>query len=92
MYALAYVCFRTRLKLINGDIVPTGYDWPIFVYAGEHFDPDDPWNGLFRGHILVLVYIHFFIPLSAGGFPPRVTPRVLDRRAILVHFLPGTCL
>jgi hypothetical protein len=40
---------------MNGEIVPSGYDWPIFVYAGENFDHDDPWNGLFRGHILVLV-------------------------------------
>lgn len=46
---------RTRAKVKNGEIVVNGNDWPIFLYAGESFDQDDPWNGLFRGPLLVTV-------------------------------------
>jgi hypothetical protein len=35
--------------------VPNGNDWPIFLYAGEVFDQNDPWRGLFRGQLLVTV-------------------------------------
>jgi hypothetical protein len=55
--------FRTRRKLIDGDITPSGNDWPIFVYAGESFDPDDPWNGLFHSIILVQVRCFLYYPL-----------------------------
>jgi hypothetical protein len=47
--------YRTRGKLENGEIVVTGNDWPLFLYAGESFDEGDPWNGLFRGQILITV-------------------------------------
>jgi hypothetical protein len=33
----------------------TGDQWPIFLYQGEHYDPEDPWNGLFRNSLLVSV-------------------------------------
>jgi hypothetical protein len=33
----------------------SGDQWPIFLYHGYNFDPEDPWNGLFRSSILVLV-------------------------------------
>jgi hypothetical protein len=32
-----------------------GDQWPIFLYQGEQYDADDPWNGLFRSSILVSV-------------------------------------
>jgi hypothetical protein len=32
-----------------------GDQWPIFLYQGEQYDPDDPWNGLFRSSLLVSV-------------------------------------
>jgi hypothetical protein len=41
--------------LERGEIIVNGNDWPMFVYAGEEFDPNDPWKGLFQGHILVMV-------------------------------------
>jgi hypothetical protein len=35
----------------------SGDQWPMFVYANLKYDPDDPWNGLFRNQILVWVGI-----------------------------------
>jgi len=32
-----------------------GDQWPIFLYAGYQYDPEDPWKGLFRSPILVSV-------------------------------------
>lgn len=32
-----------------------GDQWPIFIYAGCEYDPEDPWKGAFRGAILVAV-------------------------------------
>jgi len=32
-----------------------GDQWPIFVYQGYNYDPEDPWNGLFRSNLLVSV-------------------------------------
>ena len=33
----------------------TGDQWPLFLYADYHYDPEDPWNGLFRSALLVCV-------------------------------------
>jgi hypothetical protein len=46
---------RTKEKLRNGDMIVTGDQWPILVYHGYSFDPEDPWNGLFRSSLLVTV-------------------------------------
>jgi hypothetical protein len=32
-----------------------GDQWPIFLYAGYTYDPEDPWKGLFRSRLLVSV-------------------------------------
>lgn len=32
-----------------------GDQWPIFIYAGYRYDPEDPWNGLLRSSLLVCV-------------------------------------
>jgi hypothetical protein len=60
---------------MNGEIVPSGFDWPIFIYAGETFDSDDPWNGLLRGHILVLVRhisnVEICVFALSGHFSPH---------------------
>jgi hypothetical protein len=36
-------------------MVVSGDQWPIFVYHGYNYDPEDPWNGLFRSILLVSV-------------------------------------
>ena len=32
-----------------------GDQWPIFLYQGYRYDPEDPWNGLFRSNLLICV-------------------------------------
>ena len=44
-----------KTKLQNGEIVVSGDQWPLFVYADCHYDPEDPWNSLFRSAVLVSV-------------------------------------
>jgi hypothetical protein len=46
---------RIKVKLKSGETTVTGDRWPIFIYADCKYDPDDPWNGLLRGSILVNV-------------------------------------
>jgi hypothetical protein len=50
-------CTRTRTKLASGEMSVSGDQWPMFVYSNLAYDPDDPWNGLFRNQILVWVSI-----------------------------------
>jgi hypothetical protein len=32
-----------------------GDQWPVFLYAGYQYDPEDPWKGLFRSSLLISV-------------------------------------
>ena len=44
-----------RSKLQNGEVLVTGNQWPIFLYADFIFDPEELWKGLLQSTILVLV-------------------------------------
>jgi hypothetical protein len=33
----------------------SGDQWPVFLYHGYSYDPEDPWNGLFQSTILISV-------------------------------------
>ena len=46
---------RIKAKLRSGEMAVSGDQWPIFVYQGYTYDPEDPWNGLLRSTILVSV-------------------------------------
>jgi hypothetical protein len=46
---------RTKEKLRSGELAVPGDQWPIFLYYGYIYDPEDPWNGLFRSSLLVSV-------------------------------------
>jgi hypothetical protein len=46
---------RIRGKLVSGEMLVSGDQWPLVVYANLEYDPDDPWSGLFRNQILVWV-------------------------------------
>jgi hypothetical protein len=46
-----------RAKLASGEMAVTGDQWPVLVYANQHYDSDDPWSGLFRGQILIYVSV-----------------------------------
>lgn len=52
---LMLVYVRVKEKLRSGEMVVPGDQWPIFLYAGYEYDPEDPWKGLFRSHILISV-------------------------------------
>ena len=45
-------------------MVVLGDQWPIFLYNGYNYDPDNPWNNLFRSSILVLVSIKQIVLLG----------------------------
>jgi len=49
--------------LSSGELVVRGDQWPLLVYANQEFDPEDPWNGLFRSRLLVWV-AHSILSLS----------------------------
>ena len=48
-------------KLASGQIAVSGDQWPMLVYENLKYDHDDPWNGLFRSHLLVCVGL---VPVS----------------------------
>jgi len=41
--------------LTSGETVVSGDQWPIFLYDGYEYDPEDPWKGLFKSNILIYV-------------------------------------
>ncbi|KAG2086100.1 hypothetical protein BD769DRAFT_1681354 [Suillus cothurnatus] len=43
----------TKLSLKSGETVVRGDQWPMFLYSGYEYDPEDPWKGLLRGEILI---------------------------------------
>lgn len=47
--------FRVKEKLRSGEMLVRGDQWPLFLYADTAYDPEDPWNGLLRSHLLVAV-------------------------------------
>jgi len=47
--------FRIKEKLRSGEMAVSGDQWPIFIYHGYSYDPEDPWNGLFRSTLLISV-------------------------------------
>ena len=44
-----------REGLKNGEITVAGDQWPLLVYADCAYDPEEPWEGLFRNKLLVWV-------------------------------------
>lgn len=47
--------FRVRAKLSSGELAVRGDQWPLLMYANQKYDPEDPWDGLFRSRLLVWV-------------------------------------
>jgi hypothetical protein len=46
---------RIKEKLKLGELMVAGDQWPIFLYQGEQYDAEDPWNSLFCSAILLSV-------------------------------------
>ncbi|KIM54554.1 hypothetical protein SCLCIDRAFT_30996 [Scleroderma citrinum Foug A] len=62
-----------KVKLRNGEIVVSGDQWSLFLYADYHYDSEDPWNGLFRSALLVSAYKHVFTSPSSVDKEPKAT-------------------
>jgi hypothetical protein len=73
LFTLLICLFRVRAKLSSGEISVRGDQWPMLVYADQEYDPEHPWEGLFRSQILVWVSMHlpsssaFIIAYSCAG-------------------------
>lgn len=50
-----YFAVRVKEMLRSGNYSVAGDQWPILMYKDEIYDPEDPWRGLFKNRILVLV-------------------------------------
>ena len=60
-----------QTKLINSQIQVTGDQWPVFLYADYRYNPEDPWNGLLWGGILVSVDLIILFMLSSNCYVRR---------------------
>ncbi|KAF8239325.1 hypothetical protein L208DRAFT_1238246 [Tricholoma matsutake] len=54
-----------REKLSSGKMPVHGDQWPMLVYADQEYDPQDPWEGLFRSRILIWAFKHIFTSPSS---------------------------
>jgi hypothetical protein len=50
-----------REKLKNNEIAVAGDQWPLLLYADCKYDPEEPWDGLFRNKLLVWVRFQHLI-------------------------------
>ena len=60
---LSHPYWSVRGKLSSGEMLVHGDQWPMLLFANQEYDPDDPWEGLFRSQLLVWVkytYISLF--------------------------------
>lgn len=46
---------RLHGRLSSGEMTVHSNQWPMLLFANEEYDPDDPWEGLFRNQLLVWV-------------------------------------
>ncbi|KAG0704986.1 hypothetical protein DFH29DRAFT_800998 [Suillus ampliporus] len=64
---------ETKQNLQSGVISISGDQWPLFLYANEAYDPEDPWNGLLRTHLLINAFRHVFTSPSSVDREPKAT-------------------
>ncbi|KAG1836688.1 hypothetical protein DFJ58DRAFT_669456 [Suillus subalutaceus] len=62
---------QMKENLQSGEILVCGDQWPIFLYAHYLYDPEDPWCGLLRSHLLVCAYKHIFTSPSSVEREPK---------------------
>ncbi|KAF8067037.1 hypothetical protein FPV67DRAFT_1417472 [Lyophyllum atratum] len=60
-------------KLRSGELTTSGDQWPTFLFQGDTYNPQDPWNGLFRNSLLVTAYKHIFTSPSSVDKEPKAT-------------------
>ncbi|KAG2091352.1 uncharacterized protein F5147DRAFT_748142 [Suillus discolor] len=64
---------ETKQSLKSGETAVRGDQWPIFLYAGYVYDPEDPWTGLLRSKILIFGFKHVFTSPSSVDKEPKAT-------------------
>ncbi|KAG6916133.1 hypothetical protein DXG01_008324 [Tephrocybe rancida] len=64
---------ETKTKLRSQEINTVGDQWPTFLFHNYHYDVEDPWNGLFRSHLLVTAYKYIFTSPSSVDKEPKAT-------------------
>ncbi|KAJ3507987.1 hypothetical protein NMY22_g16758 [Coprinellus aureogranulatus] len=62
-----------RKELRSGEIAVSGDLWPIFLYLEHRLNPDNPWEGLFQGRLLVCAFKHVFTSPSSVENEARAT-------------------
>ena len=60
----AYLRVRIKDKLCSGELAVSGDQWPLFLYQGYDYNPEDPWNGLFKSTLLVYVCDSYLIHIQ----------------------------
>ncbi|KAG1823891.1 uncharacterized protein BJ212DRAFT_1444806 [Suillus subaureus] len=64
---------QTKESLKTGETAVHGDQWPMFLYAGCIYDPEDPWKGLLRSEILIFGFKHVFTSPSSVDKEPKAT-------------------
>ncbi|KAF8074942.1 hypothetical protein FPV67DRAFT_1559560 [Lyophyllum atratum] len=64
---------EVKEKLRSGEMTTIGDQWPTFIFHGYTYNPEDPWNGLFRSSLLVTAYKHVFTSPSSVDKEPKAT-------------------
>ncbi|KIK32022.1 hypothetical protein CY34DRAFT_19354 [Suillus luteus UH-Slu-Lm8-n1] len=64
---------ETKESLKSGETAVRGDQWPMFLYAGYVYDPEDPWKGLLRSEILIFGFKHVFTSPSSVDKEPKAT-------------------
>ncbi|KAG2130522.1 hypothetical protein BD769DRAFT_1627873 [Suillus cothurnatus] len=64
---------ETKQSLKSSETVVRGDQWPMFLYAGYVYDPEDPWTGLLRSEILIFGFKHVFTSPSSVDKEPKAT-------------------
>ncbi|KAF5325806.1 hypothetical protein D9611_000607 [Ephemerocybe angulata] len=55
---------KIRRDLASGQLVPSGDLWPRFLFRAFEYNPENPWEGLFRSSLLVSKEWLFFWPVK----------------------------
>ncbi|KAG1890015.1 hypothetical protein F4604DRAFT_1876684 [Suillus subluteus] len=64
---------ETKQSLKSGKTAVHGDQWPMFLYAGYVYDPEDPWTGLLKSEILIFGFKHVFMSPSSVDKEPKAT-------------------
>ncbi|KAG6914296.1 hypothetical protein DXG01_001249 [Tephrocybe rancida] len=64
---------EVKEKLKSGELLVSGDEWPVCIYHGYTYGPEDLWNGAFRSLLLVKAFKHVFTSPSSVDKDPKAT-------------------